>query len=222
MQTMTLPAHAQPAHDSAPDGLIGHEARHAALAVFFQFGVKNIRTDWPEPNIPGRVEFDHADETWDEMRLAEMFITIAGGSMNEKGLDWPPAWPPSLTHPDSDEYALARICQLLNLDERKYLALTGIARETVEHPAIRAAENALSTMLEYGNLTGKMARDLAEAAMSTYFEELREREERKALEADPRYRQVRQKAHDDVLYAMKDDEARWLRAECRRIAAEFG
>jgi hypothetical protein len=152
--------------------LVGHEARHTCLGVFHEFKVQNVRTDWPEPDIQGCCEFDHAGETWDRMRLAEYFVVVAGGSEGEK--HWPPAWPPSLRHPRSDEASLARICRLLNLDERQYFALIGIARDLVQHPAMKAAEGALSALLEHGSVGGRVARSVVEISLDMYFKGLHE------------------------------------------------
>jgi hypothetical protein len=176
METITLPARVRPLNDSdVMDGLAGHEARHAAVASLLGFNIKNLRADWPEPTVAGRVEFDHAGETWTDLRLAELFITIAAGPMGEPG--WPPSWPPSSSNPDSDKYALARIAEIIHLDETKYNAITAVARKTVEEPAVRAAESALSTFLAQTNLSGREARNIAEIAFDMALKELRPADE---------------------------------------------
>ena len=69
MDRITLPARVRPLDGSdVTDGLAGHEARHAAVASLLGFKIRNVRADWPEPNVAGRVEFDHSAETW--MRCA--------------------------------------------------------------------------------------------------------------------------------------------------------
>jgi hypothetical protein len=194
----------------------------AAVASLLGFNIKNVRADWPEPTIAGRVSFDHSAETWDEVRLAEFFITIAAGAMGTPG--WPPPWPPSLSNPDSDEYALARITELIRLDEAKYNALTAVARKTVEHPAVRAAESSLSTLLEHTNLSGRQARDIAEIAFEMARKEVRpthekhqppdpvvarpdadlidEQEDQDALQGQ-RYEAIREQTYLDMMRVMK-------------------
>jgi hypothetical protein len=183
MQTILLPARVRPlSHRDVTDGLVGHEARHAAVASLLGFTVSSIRADWPQPGVAGRVTFDHSAERWDDVRLAEFFITAAAGAMGEKG--WPPPWPPSSSAPDSDEGVLARIAGLLNLDERKYLALTAIAHKTVEHPAVQRAQSALSTLLERTTLTGKQASCVAEISFEAHFKELHEAQQLEAQQLE--------------------------------------
>jgi hypothetical protein len=197
METITPPARVRPLDGSdVADGLIGHEARHASVAALLEFDVASVRADWPEPTIAGRVSFDHSSEVWDDLRLAQFFIVAAAGPMGDKG--WPPAWPPSLSNPGSDEYSLARICQLLNLDERRYRALTAVARKTVEHPAVRRAESALSTLLEHTSLAGREVRTVAEIAFGGHFKEVREAQQREAQELEAPPEQPPQHAEDEA------------------------
>jgi hypothetical protein len=195
MPTATLPAAAVPGPDAGTAGLIGHEARHAVLGVFHEFGIQSVRADWPKPDIPGSCEFNHAGEVWDAMRLAELFITVAGGPVGEKG--WPPAWPPSLRHPGSDEYALARLSQLLNLNAQKYFALIGIARDLIQHPAMKAAERALSILLKHANISGREARSIVEISIASYFKELHEQEQPEPPELEAPPEPLQQPAEDE-------------------------
>jgi hypothetical protein len=241
METITLPARVQPLNDSdVTDGLVGHEARHAAVASLLGFTLKAVRCDWPEPRVLGRVEFDHSAETWDDVRLAEFFVTVAAGAMGTPG--WPPPWPPSSSSPGSDEYALARIAEIIHLDETKYNALTAVARKTVEEPAVRAAESALSTFLEQTNLSGRQARDIAQIAFAMAFTELRtaheehqahelvvasprvdlidEQEEREARQ-DPRYQATREQTYLNMMQVTKHDGSRALPSKALRITSGF-
>jgi hypothetical protein len=202
------------------DGLVGHEARHAAVASLFEFNITNVRADWPEPDVIGRIEFDHAGEDWDRLRLAELFVTTAAGAMGEP--NWPPAWPPSAHSLNTDEQTLACIAERLDLDQRKYSALTAVARKMVEHPAIRAAETAISDLLKRTNLGGRQARDVAEIAFDSALEKLRDEDQEREAQQDPRFQAIRDQAYLNTTAAMKDDAAKALRAMAARIAAEFG
>src|SRR5688572_26785431 len=53
-----------------------HEARHAAVALFFEFNVIEARADAPGGKSLGHVLFDHSGEQpWDPLRYAAALVT---------------------------------------------------------------------------------------------------------------------------------------------------
>jgi hypothetical protein len=240
METITLPARVRPLSDSdVTDGLVGHESRHGAVASLLGFDVSSIRCDWPEPHVAGRVSFDHSAEVWDDARLGEYFIVIASGPMGEPG--WPPPWPPSLSNPGSDEYALARIAELIHLNEGQYSALCDVARKTIQEPAVKAVEGVFSTFLRHANLGRREVRELARAAFKSHFKEVHEQHEREAQQLEalteqppaddeaPAEREALHRRHQATLerslanlrVAIQHDSDRAPGAKAPRIASGF-
>ena len=79
-----------------------HEARHAAVALFFGFNVIEARADAPAGKALGHVLFDHSGEQpWDRLRYAAALVTLVAGGLGEKG--WPPVWPLDPNGGEDDE-----------------------------------------------------------------------------------------------------------------------
>lgn len=207
--TVTLPAKVAPLFDfkALLDEVIGHEARHAAVAAFFDFKVLEARADGPSPDSLGWVAFDHEDEEWTPDRLAEFGMTLIAGGLGEKA--WPPNWPPNANSEIADERALARVAAAIPLDETSYLRLIGLAKAIVAHPQMRAIEERIKSVLPFVTVTGPMVRDAFDgvfgAAMSVAplgpIETGMTNAERKQLEASD----LRRRADRAVLEAAVGD-----------------
>jgi hypothetical protein len=136
----------------------GHEARHAAVGGLFDFKMVEARADAPDDTCLGHVLFDHSGEQWDRMRTAEMAVVLLAGGLGEK--TWPPAWPPRATAFEGDERDLAELIARLELSEKQWHGLIGVAQKIVAHPCVKKLEERYALLLGMGmTLTAPMLED---------------------------------------------------------------
>ena len=165
-----------------------HEARHAAVALFFGFNVIEARADAPTGKSLGHVLFDHSGEQpWDRLRYAAALVTLVAGGLGEKG--WPPAWPLDPNGGEDDERQLAAIVGRLELNEKQFNGLVGVTRSIVGHPFIKRLQDAISTPLSIGmTLKRPMLKVMYEVTEREWVEEHRERTPGGARPRRPRWK----------------------------------
>jgi hypothetical protein len=207
----------------------GHEGRHAAVAMLFDFKTVEAHAAFPsEDGILGRVTFDFTDEAWDRMRLAEEAVVLLAGPVGEKA--GPPAWPPRVDDGMagySDEKQLAHIVHRLKLNEKQYNGLVDIARTITRHPGIKRVEERIGTLLSCGlTLNGRMLKDLHDSAWREIAEENRPctQEELEDAELREHFRGwMTSRLEDGARYydeQAKEKAARDLRRRCDQLARE--
>lgn len=151
-----------------------HEARHAAVSLFWDFKTVQARADLPEDHILGNVTGDFSGETWTRARLAEYMSTIIAGPLGDKS--GPPAWPlrldDGMASEHSDEKTIARIAADLKLNQKQYEQIVEITRTILENPGVKRAIGHIETLLDVaGVVDGRMLRDLYKSGVQNGYEE---------------------------------------------------
>jgi hypothetical protein len=104
----------------------GHEGRHAAVTMLFGLKPIEAKAAFPgEDGTLGYVQFDYTGETWTRMRLAEYMVGLIAGPLGEKA--GAPQWPLRGGEGGSDEEALARVADQLQLNQKQYEGLVDVA-----------------------------------------------------------------------------------------------
>lgn len=141
--------------------LANEEAAHAALCLYFEIPIREIRIDNPitdEANVGGWVSTipDTSKEGLEEFVKA----TLAGPLATGREIPWPPSSVDS-----HDEAILARLTYILGYDKARWDSAVFFVKEFLQFPSIQRAVKAISSaLLERGAIPGDEVRRLVDDA----------------------------------------------------------
>lgn len=131
--------------------IVGHEAGHAAAAIFLGRLPRAIRVDNPAGGaaVSGQVEFGLGDGMTRDL-ASDLLVTVLAGPICEPCRKDP--WPPSFDelrpdHPSRDVAQLAILAKYLGLDARAYQGHVAIAYHIADTVPFKETQALLAAAL---------------------------------------------------------------------------
>jgi HK97 family phage prohead protease len=155
-----------------------HEAAHCSAALLLGLDVRGVNAppvsltehaDLTDPTgVAGEVLIARTDDPDYAQRLA---ITTLAGPLENKSVDWPPAWPLTLVPANGDEAALVSLVGQLGLDRKGYSELVQDAYELFQRPEFERLAVAIRHALDqHGTLDQHTLKRIKAIAIGAHVE----------------------------------------------------